>query len=170
MRIAKERLVRSHFAANSGWTYKRFHFSISCSDLYSKLHLVRCRCPLNLASTMPPAEKNKRSSSLPCRNNNPTFLGSGSIEIRSSKPWNQFRSSLSKRTSFRRASGASNNTLFHFDRAPTKQTALYWQRVKNVKTSLRIETAGRPNGANGNKNGGRFGESSNEKEISHGKR
>ena len=56
------------------------------------------------------------------------------------------------------------NTLFHFDRAPAKQTAFYWQRVKNVKTSLRMETAGRPNSANGNKNGGRFGESSNEKE------
>jgi hypothetical protein len=34
------------------------------------------------------------------------------------------------------------NALFHFRRAPAEQTAFYWQRVENVKTSLRMETRG----------------------------
>jgi hypothetical protein len=59
------------------------------------------------------------------------------------------------------------NTLFHFDRAPAKQTAFYWQRVKRQDFLADGKPRGRPNSANGNKNGGRFGESSNERELSH---
>jgi hypothetical protein len=97
------------------------------------------------------------------------LLGCGSLPEREWDHANGYKQNQVTGASKKMGSNHGVNTLFHFDRAPAKQTTFYRQRVKNVKTSLRMETAGRPNSANGNKNGGRFGESSNEKEISHGK-
>jgi hypothetical protein len=89
------------------------------------------------------------------------LLGCGSLPKGEWDHANGYKQNQVKGTSKKVRSNHGVNTLFHFDRAPAKQTAFYWHRVKNVKTSLRMETAGRPNSANGNKNGRRFGKSSN---------
>jgi hypothetical protein len=77
------------------------------------------------------------------------LLGCGSLAEREWDHANGYKQNQVKAASNKMRSNHRANTLFHFDRAPAKQTAFYWQRVKNVKISLLKETAGPPNSANG---------------------
>jgi len=68
------------------------------------------------------------------------LLGCGSLPEGEWDHANSYKQNQVKGTSNKMRSNHGVNTLFHFDGAPAKQTAFYWQRVKSVKTSLRMET------------------------------
>jgi hypothetical protein len=68
------------------------------------------------------------------------LLACGSLPEREWDHANGYKQNQAKGTSNKVRSNPGLNTLFHFDRAPTKQTGFYRQRVKNVKISLRMET------------------------------
>jgi hypothetical protein len=76
--------------------------------------------------------------------------GCGSLRERDWDHANGYKQNQAKGTSNKMRSDHGVNTLFHFDRAPAKHTDFYWQRVKNVKTSSRMETAKQANSVDQN--------------------
>jgi hypothetical protein len=87
------------------------------------------------------------------------LLGCGSLRKRERDQANYYKQNQVKGTSNKVRSNHGVNTLFHFDRAPAKQTAFYWQRVKNVKTSLRIDVLAPADIAVNNPSGEKYSDS-----------